>query len=101
MAQKSWRSNQSSDEYFLKAKKLGFRSRSVFKLKEIDRKFKMIKKESRILDLGSSPGGWSEYIANNRHVKTIIANDINPMQSIDNVEFISGDFTEKLSLIHI
>ena len=95
MAQKNWRINQSRDHYFIKAKKLGFRSRSVFKLKEIDRKFKIIKKESRILDLGSSPGGWSEYIANNRHVKTIIANDIKPMQSIDNVEFISGDFTEK------
>ena len=95
MVQKNWRINQSRDHYFIKAKKLGFRSRSVFKLKEIDRKFKMIKKESRILDLGSSPGGWSEYIANNRHVKTIIANDIKPMQSIDNVEFISGDFTEK------
>ena len=95
MAQKNWRINQSRDHYFIKAKKLGFRSRSVFKLKEIDRKFKIIKKESRILDLGSSPGGWSEYIADNRYVKTIIANDIKPMQSIDNVEFISGDFTEK------
>ena len=94
MAQKSWRSNQSSDEYFIKAKKLGFRSRSVFKLKEINKKYKIIKKESRILDLGSSPGGWSEYIANNHHVKNIIGNDIQPMESIDSVKFIQGDFTE-------
>ena len=94
MAQKSWRSNQSSDEYFLKAKKLGLRSRSAFKLKEINKKYKMIKKESRILDLGSSPAGWSEYIVNNHHVKTMIANDIQPMESIDEVKFIQGDFTK-------
>ena len=93
MAQKNWRSDQSRDQYFIKARKLGFRSRSVFKLKEIDQKYKLIKKESRILDLGSSPGGWSEYISNNHLVKTIIASDIQPMESIDNVKFILGDFT--------
>ena len=94
MAQKSWRSNQSSDEYFLKAKKLGFRSRSVFKLKEINKKYKIITKEARILDLGSSPGGWSEYIANNHNVKSIIANDIQPMEPINMVKFILGDFSK-------
>ena len=94
MAQKNWRSDQSRDQYFIKARKLGFRSRSVFKLKEIDQKYKLIKKESRILDLGSSPGGWSEYISNNHLVKTIIASDIQPMESIDNVKFILGDFTD-------
>ena len=94
MAQKNWRSDQSRDQYFIKARKLGYRSRSVFKLKEIDQKYKLIKKESRILDLGSSPGGWSEYISNNHNVKTIIASDIQPMESIDNVEFILGDFTK-------
>ena len=94
MAQKNWRSDQSRDQYFIKARKLGFRSRSVFKLKEIDQKYKLIKKESRILDLGSSPGGWSEYISNNHLVKTIIASDIQPMESIDNVKFILGDFTK-------
>ena len=93
MAQKNWRSDQSRDLYFIKARKLGYRSRSVFKLKEIDQKYKLIKKESRILDLGSSPGGWSEYISNNHRVKTIIASDIQPMESIDNVKFILGDFT--------
>ena len=94
MAQKNWRSDQSRDQYFIKARKLGYRSRSIFKLKEIDQKYKLIKKESRILDLGSSPGGWSEYISNNHLVKTIIASDIQPMESIDNVKFILGDFTK-------
>ena len=98
MAQKNWRSDQSRDQYFIKARKLGFRSRSVFKLKEIDQKYKLIKKESRILDLGSSPGGWSEYISNNHRVKTIIASDIQPMESIDNVKFVSGDFTNSGTL---
>tara|TARA_B100000029_G_scaffold385848_1_gene381574 strand:- start:3076 stop:3693 length:618 start_codon:yes stop_codon:yes gene_type:complete len=95
MPQTNWRNNQSRDQYFIKAKKLGFRSRAVFKLKEIDKKYKLIKKESRILDLGSSPGSWSEYIANNHDVRAIIANDINPMKPINNVEFIAGDFTKK------
>ena len=94
MAQKNWRSDQSRDQYFMKARKLGFRSRSVFKLQEINKKYKIIKKESRILDLGSSPGGWSEFIANNHQVKTLIANDINSMVPIDNIEFILGDFTK-------
>ena len=94
MTQKNWRNDQSRDQYFIKARKLGFRSRSVFKLKEIDQKYKLIKKESRILDLGSSPGGWSEYISSNHRVKALVANDIYPMESIDNVEFISGDFTK-------
>ena len=93
MAQKNWRSNQSRDQYFIKARKLGLRSRSAFKLKEIDQKYKLIKKESRILALGSSPGGWSEYISSNHSVKALVANDIYPMESVDNVEFISGDFT--------
>ena len=56
-----WRSNQSQETYFIESKKQKFRSRSTFKLIEINKKFKIFRPYSSILDLGASPGGWSEY----------------------------------------
>ena len=74
-----------------------------FKLIEIDVKYKLLHPSISILDLGSSPGGWSQYSANRLTDKmTVIATDIVPMEKIDNVEFILGDFrkceTQKLIL---
>jgi len=94
MAQKNWRKNQSKDSYFIKARKLGYRSRSVFKLIEINQKYNILKKESLILDIGCSPGGWSEFIVGNYQIKNLVANDIELMKPIDEVTFIHGDFTE-------
>ncbi len=94
MAQKNWRKNQSKDSYFITARKLGYRSRSVFKLIEINKKYNILKKESLILDIGSSPGGWSEFIVGNCQIKNLVANDIQLMKPIDDVKFIHGDFTE-------
>ena len=88
-----WRSSQNQDSYFKKSKKYGFRSRSTFKLIEIDTKFRILHPFISILDLGSSPGGWSQYSANKLNDKvTVVASDITPMEKIDNVEFILGDF---------
>ena len=56
----SWRIKQSRDQYVKKSKTLGYRSRASFKLIEINKKFKFIKKNSNILDLGCCPGGWSQ-----------------------------------------
>ena len=90
-----WRSRQSQESYFKKSKKHGFRSRSTFKLIEIDAKYRILRPFISILDLGSSPGGWSQYSANKLNDKvTVIASDIIPMEKIDNVEFILGDFRE-------
>jgi len=90
-----WRSRQNKDLYFKKSKKHGFRSRSTFKLIEIDAKYKILNPFNSILDLGSSPGGWSEYSVNKLNNKvTLIASDIIPMEKIDNVEFFLGDFRE-------
>lgn len=94
MAQKNWRKKQSEDSYFITARKLGYRSRSVFKLIEINKKYNILKKESLILDIGSSPGGWSEFIVSNYQIKNLVANDIQLMKPIDDVKFIHGDFTE-------
>ena len=57
---KSWLAKHKKDSFFKKSKIQGFRSRSSFKLIEMNKKFKFIKKNSRLLDLGSSPGGWSQ-----------------------------------------
>ena len=56
----SWKIKQHRDPFFKKSKTLGYRSRASFKLIELNQKFKFIKKNSRLLDLGSYPGGWSQ-----------------------------------------
>jgi|TARA_B100001750_G_scaffold240406_1_gene250082 23S rRNA (uridine2552-2'-O)-methyltransferase len=88
-----WRSNQSQETYFIESKKQKFRSRSTFKLIEIDNKFKIFQPYSLILDLGASPGGWSEYsISKLNDNGKVIATDLVSMERINKVEFILGDF---------
>jgi len=87
----SWRIKQHRDPFFKKSKILGYRSRSSFKLIELNEKFKFIKKNSNLLDLGSSPGGWSQVaskiIANGK----ILSIDIKLMKPIKKVEFLNCD----------
>lgn len=83
------------DEYVKKAQKLGYRSRAVFKLKEIDEKDHILKPGTRIVDLGAAPGGWSQFakqLLGNQC--RIIALDILDIEPIEGVEFIQGDFRE-------
>ncbi len=93
MSSQHWRRNQSKDKFFSESRKLGYRSRSVFKLDEINKKYKILKKANSILDLGSRPGGWSNYVFKNTKEKIIIANDIESMNLISGVQFVLGDFT--------
>ncbi|MBT3993828.1 MAG: RlmE family RNA methyltransferase [Gammaproteobacteria bacterium] len=96
MAKEHWRQKQSLDKYFLESKAKGFRSRSTFKLEEIDKKINLFKSNVSVLDLGSTPGGWSQYITKKNHKRlNLIANDINFMENINGVPFIQGDFTKK------
>ena len=95
MSSQHWRRNQSKDKFFSESRKLGYRSRSVFKLDEINRKYKILKKPESILDLGSTPGGWSNYVSEKTKLKHIVANDIEPMKPIPGVHFILGDFTSE------
>lgn len=84
------------DEYVKMAQKLGYRSRAVFKLKEIQEKDHILKPGMRIIDLGAAPGGWSQYakqLLGNQC--QIIALDILDIEPIDGVEFIQGDFREQ------
>ena len=73
----------------------GYRSRSAFKLIEIDSKFNILKNNNYILDLGSAPGGWSQVISEKIKKGRILAIDILPMKKINNVDFILGDFLNK------
>ena len=95
MSSQHWRKNQAKDIFFSQSRKLGYRSRSVFKLDEINRKYKILNKSKSILDLGSRPGGWSNYVFEKTKLNRIVANDIKPMKPIPGVYFILGDFTNQ------
>ena len=56
----TWKIKQHRDQFFKKSKTLGYRSRAAFKLIELNEKFKFIKSNSKLLDIGASPGGWSQ-----------------------------------------
>ena len=91
---KNWLLKQNKDPFFKQSKIQGFRSRSAFKLIEMNKKFKFLKKNLSLLDLGSYPGGWSQ-VARKEIIKgKILAVDIKPMEKIYNVDFIKGDFCE-------
>ncbi len=89
---KNWVIKQHRDQFFKKSKVLGYRSRSAFKLIEINRKFKFIKKDSHLLDLGSSPGGWSQVASEIIKKGKILAVDIKSMEKIKDVKFLREDF---------
>ena len=88
---KSWIINQHRDQYFKKSKVLGYRSRSAFKLIEINKKFKLLNNNTNLIDLGSAPGGWSQVASQIITKGLIIAVDTKEMKNIKNVNFIRGD----------
>ncbi len=89
---KKWVDRQINDEFVKKKVIQGYRSRSAFKLIEMEKKFKIIKKNSNIIDLGSAPGGWSQVLSQKIGRGKIMAIDILPMKKVKNIEFILGDF---------
>ncbi|MFT4629319.1 MAG: 23S rRNA (uridine2552-2'-O)-methyltransferase [Arenicella sp.] len=90
-----WARRHINDPWVKRATSQGYRSRAVFKFKEIAEQDKLIRPNMVIVDLGSAPGGWSQYIARTLGEKaTIIAIDLIPMDVIDGVHFIQGDFQD-------
>ncbi len=84
------------DPYVKMAQSQGFRSRAVFKLKEIQEKDQFIKPGMNIVDLGAAPGGWSQFARQLIGQKNkLVALDILPMEPLDGVDFILGDFREQ------
>jgi 23S rRNA (uridine2552-2'-O)-methyltransferase len=91
---KLWISRQNNDFYVKEAKVKGYRSRSAFKLIEINEKFKFLKNNLNILDLGSVPGGWSQVCAKiNKNGKNLSI-DILDMDKVDNIFFYKKDFND-------
>ena len=92
---KNWINKQKRDPYFKKSKIEGYRSRSAYKLLEINDKFKILKNNISLLDLGSSPGGWSQVSSKFVKKGKILAVDTKNMDSIYGVKFILGDINDQ------
>ncbi|UOO93032.1 RlmE family RNA methyltransferase [Vitreoscilla stercoraria] len=95
----AWLNEHVHDPYVKLAQKHGYRARAAFKLLEINEKYKLIQKDTLLADLGSAPGSWSQVAAQMIGDKgRIFALDILPMEPIEGVEFIQGDFREETVL---
>ena len=89
---KNWLRKKKKDPFFKKSRIEGFRSRSAFKLIEMNKKFKFLKNNLSVLDLGSCPGGWSQVVRKEINNGKLLAIDIKYMKEIEGVDFILGDF---------
>tara|TARA_B110000444_G_scaffold258648_1_gene300125 strand:- start:2615 stop:3241 length:627 start_codon:yes stop_codon:yes gene_type:complete len=88
----SWKIKQHRDQFFKKSKTLGYRSRASFKLIELNQKFKFLKKNSNLIDLGSSPGGWAQVASKMITNGKILSIDIKEMLPVKNVKFLKSNF---------
>lgn len=104
---KAWLHDHINDPYVKLAQKEGYRARAAYKLKEIDETLGLIKPGCLVVDLGSAPGAWSQYVRRRLSPAgaavgelngTIIALDILPMEPIEGVQFLQGDFQEAEAL---
>ncbi len=94
----SWRNMQDSDGYVREAVRLGVRSRSFFKLQEIDHRFNLFSLNQTVLDLGASPGGWCQYAVSRIGTGgTVYAVDILELKPLDQVHFIRSNIIEHQS----
>ena len=91
---KNWINKQKRDIYVRKSQVDGYRARSVYKLIEIDEKFKVFKNGLSVIDLGASPGSWSQYISKTVKNLRLVSIDLKEMKKINNTIQIKGDFTE-------
>jgi 23S rRNA (uridine2552-2'-O)-methyltransferase len=94
-----WLQEHFADPFVQRAQAQGWRSRAVFKLEEIDRREKLLQPGAICLDLGAAPGAWSQYarrkVASAGRQGRVVATDILPMESLEGVEFVQGDFREE------
>ncbi len=92
-SQQAWLTRQLNDPYVAAAKAQGWRSRAAFKLIELDDKFKLITKGSRVVDLGAAPGGWAQ-VAVRRGAAKVVGVDLLPVDPVNGAEMIVGDFND-------
>ena len=93
---KNWIIKQKRDIYVKQSKIEGYRSRAVYKLKEINEKFKILKNGISVVDLGAAPGSWSQFVARNFKNTKIVSIDLKEIESIENTNQIKGDFTDEI-----
>jgi 23S rRNA (uridine2552-2'-O)-methyltransferase len=112
---KAWLHDHMNDTYVKLAQKDGYRARAAYKLKEIDEELKLLKPGQLVVDLGAAPGAWSQYVRRKFAPKelgaggaaagdlngTIIALDVLPLEPIEGVRFIQGDFREDAVLTQL
>ena len=107
---KAWLSDHLNDPYVKLAQKEGYRARAAYKLKEIDETLGLIKPGHRVVDLGSTPGAWSQYLRRRLAPQgaavgaldgTLVALDVLPMEPIEGVLFLQGDFREDAVLAQL
>jgi len=91
---KSWVIRQRRDKYVRQSKLEGYRSRAVYKLKELDEKFKIIKNHLSILDIGSAPGSWTQYLSEKSKGSKIMSIDLKEVDKIKDVYHVVGDFLD-------
>ena len=91
----SWKIKQHRDQFFKKSKTLGYRSRASFKLIEINKKYRIIRSNTNLLDLGCSPGGWSQVASKIITYGKIMSIDIKDMEPLKNIKFLKGDIMKK------
>ena len=100
---KAWLADHLNDPYVKLAQKEGYRARAAYKLKEIDETLGLIRPGMRVVDLGSSPGAWSQYLRRRMAPAgaaagaldgTLVALDILPMEPVEGVTFLQGDFRD-------
>lgn len=89
-----WAMRQNRDQFVKQARQQGLRARSAFKLEEIDKKYRLIRPGSVVVDLGAAPGSWCQYAAGiSSKSGWVIGVDLLPMKKIEGVSFLQGDFT--------
>ena len=94
---KTWINRQKRDIYVRQSKIEGFKSRAVYKLKEIEEKFKIFKGANSVADLGAAPGSWSQYAATKIKSENILSIDLLKFERIKNIHQIIGDFTDEIN----
>ena len=92
---KNWIIKQKRDIYVKQSKIEGYRSRAVYKLKEINEKFKILRNGIQLVDLGAAPGSWSQFVSKNFKNSKIVSIDLKEMEEIDDIHQIVGDFTNE------
>ena len=97
-----WMREHVEDEWVRRARADGYRSRAVYKLRELDERDALLRPGMAVLELGSAPGGWTQYVAERVGAGgRVVASDILPMDAVGDVTFVRGDFTEESVALEI